>query len=148
MRAPVGRGGKARMGPTSISLDLHGLVDEHDGNVVLDPVAELAGLADEPVLLRGELEIALALRARENLEQLLADAHAVSSWIHCHSRESPSASPTSGRKPSASRARVQSAAVWRTSPFCRGSRFTRSFFPEISSMVSRTRLMLPSEPPP
>jgi hypothetical protein len=57
------------------SVQLHCLVDQHDRDVVLDAIDELARLADEPVLLRGELEVTLALGAGQNLKQFLADPH-------------------------------------------------------------------------
>src|SRR2546426_921295 len=51
------------------------LVHEHDGGVVLDPVHQAARLANDLLLLLVELELALALRAGEDLLELRRDGH-------------------------------------------------------------------------
>src|SRR5262245_43933513 len=58
-----------------VSLDTAGFIDEHDRDVVLYRIQELAAPADEPVLARGQRHLALALRTGEDLQQLLADGH-------------------------------------------------------------------------
>src|SRR5207249_7898490 len=57
------------------SFEAAGFIDQHVRDVVLDRVLELAPRAHEPVPRRGERDLALALRAGEDLEQLLADGH-------------------------------------------------------------------------
>src|SRR5439155_24274964 len=57
------------------SFEAAGFIDQHVRDVVLDRVLELATRAHEPVPRRGERDLALALRAGEDLEQLLADGH-------------------------------------------------------------------------
>src|SRR5438552_13078965 len=57
------------------SCEAAGFIDQHDRDVVLDRILELAARAHEPVPRRGERDLALALRAGEDLEQLLADGH-------------------------------------------------------------------------
>src|SRR5438093_11998945 len=78
--------------PGSGSLEPLGFIDEHDRDVVLDPIAELARPADERVLRLGQDHLALALRAGEDLQQLLADGHGPSSSFSGPSSVNPPAS--------------------------------------------------------
>src|SRR5712672_36002 len=65
------------------------LVHQHDGDVVLDAVHELAGLADDLLPVLAELQLALALRAGQDLLQLRGDGHR--GWISRKTRELPEA---------------------------------------------------------
>src|SRR5690242_9931595 len=57
-------------------LEVSRLVDQHDGDVVLDGVDQAAGVTHQRLLRRGAvLERSLALRADENLEEIGRDAH-------------------------------------------------------------------------
>jgi hypothetical protein len=51
-------------------LDRFGLIDQHHGDIVLDPIAEAAGVAQKRLLLLAVLELAPTLRAHEDLQQL------------------------------------------------------------------------------
>src|SRR5207244_3604781 len=57
------------------SCEAAGFIDQHDRDVVLDRILELAARAHEPVPRGGERDLALALRAGEDREQLLTDGH-------------------------------------------------------------------------
>src|SRR6516165_7324543 len=67
--------GTSRLGPAGDSGEVLGLIDQHDRNVVLDRVAELACPTHQRVLCVRQDDVALALRAGENLEQLLVNRH-------------------------------------------------------------------------
>src|SRR5438067_2127435 len=88
---PSGRGGPGEPPPNG-SLEPLGFIDEHDRDVVLDPIAQLARPAYERVLRLGQDHLALALRAGEDLEQLLADGHGPSSSFSGPSSVNPPAS--------------------------------------------------------
>src|SRR3989441_7130360 len=68
-------GGARRASPRASRLQRLRLVHQHDGDVVLDPVHQPARLANDLLLLFAELELALALRAGEDLLELLRDGH-------------------------------------------------------------------------
>src|SRR5882724_8230069 len=51
------------------------LVHQHDGDVVLDAVHQPAGLADDLLPVLAELQLALALRAGQDLLELRRDGH-------------------------------------------------------------------------
>src|SRR5881296_4303240 len=74
---PPGRevAGARRASPRASRLQRLRLVHEHDGDVVLDPVHQPARLANDLLLLFAEIELALALRAGEDLPELLRDGH-------------------------------------------------------------------------
>src|SRR5262245_957233 len=57
------------------SLEPLGLIDQHDRNVVLDRVAQLAGATDESVLGRRQRDLPLALGAGQDFQQILAYRH-------------------------------------------------------------------------
>src|SRR5205823_12747115 len=75
---PPGRevAGGRRASPRASRLQRLRLVHQHDGDVVLDAVHQLAGLADDLLTLLAELQLALALRAGEDLLELGRDRHA------------------------------------------------------------------------
>jgi AhpD family alkylhydroperoxidase len=77
-----GRGDRrGRKRPSSVldSLsDLLRLIDQHHRDAVLDRILQLAGVADEAVLVRREADAPLALGAAEYLEQLPIDRHRLS----------------------------------------------------------------------
>ena len=50
-----------------VLIELLRLVNEHDGDVILDGVFELAGVADQLLILLVVFELALALGADQNL---------------------------------------------------------------------------------
>src|SRR5688500_5274340 len=50
-------------------LERSSLIDQHNGNIVADRIAKLALLADQRLLRLSILQLALALRADENLQQ-------------------------------------------------------------------------------
>src|SRR5438477_5624978 len=74
---PPGRevAGGRRASPRASRLQRLRLVHEHDGDVVLDAVHQLARLADDLLPLLAELQLALALRAGEDLLELRRDRH-------------------------------------------------------------------------
>src|SRR6266850_870464 len=51
-------------------------VDEHDRDVIVDPIHPVAGFALERGAVLHELHRGLAVRTRENFEQLCVDRHA------------------------------------------------------------------------
>lgn len=51
------------------------LVDEHDGDVVLDPVEKTAVMTDEAVFLVVEDDVALAPGARQDVQEFFPDRH-------------------------------------------------------------------------
>jgi hypothetical protein len=57
------------------SIELFGLVDEHDGNVIPDFIKKPALITDEPVTRLVEMNLTLAFRAGENLQKLWFDGH-------------------------------------------------------------------------
>ena len=56
------------------------LIDQHDRNVVFDRVHQPAGLADQAVVCRVEMNIPLTLRARENIQKIFANRPEFSSF--------------------------------------------------------------------
>src|SRR5437762_4233547 len=74
---PPGRevAGGRRASPRASRLQRLRLVHEHDGDVVLDAVHQLARLADDLLLLLAELQLALALGAGEDLLELRRHRH-------------------------------------------------------------------------
>src|SRR5207244_12108757 len=78
--------------PGKGSLEPLGFIDEHDRDVVLDPIAQLARPTHERVLCLGQDHLALALRTGEDLQQLLADGHGPSSSFSGPSSVNPPAS--------------------------------------------------------
>src|ERR671935_737110 len=74
---PPGRGAAVgrRASPRASRLERLRLVHEHDGDVVLDAIHQPARLADDLLLLLAELELALALRAGEDLLELRRHRH-------------------------------------------------------------------------
>src|SRR6476660_6037830 len=56
-------------------LERSSLIREHDGDVVPHRVLQLAGVADEARLIGSILQLALALRADENGQQLRGERH-------------------------------------------------------------------------
>src|SRR2546421_4578187 len=73
--AALAPAGARRACPRGSRLQRLRLVHQHDGDVVLDPVHQPARLANDLLLLFAELELALALRAGEDLLELLRDGH-------------------------------------------------------------------------
>src|SRR2546423_7516886 len=73
--AALAPAGARRASPRASRLQRLRLVHQHDGDVVLDPVHQPARLANDLLLLFAELELALALRAGEDLLELLRDGH-------------------------------------------------------------------------
>src|SRR5207237_1932609 len=73
--AALAPAGARRASPRASRLQRLRLVHQHDGDVVLDAVHQLARLADDLLLLFAELELALALRAGEDFFQLGSDGH-------------------------------------------------------------------------
>ena len=63
------------------SVELFRLVYEHDGDIVFDFIQQLAFVADEPITLFVQVNVALALWAGQDVEKLLADGHASSSLL-------------------------------------------------------------------
>src|SRR3954464_15254451 len=53
-----------------------GFVDQHDGDAVLDGVHKAAGLADQRLRSGPVLQLTLAFRADQNLEELGGQSHA------------------------------------------------------------------------
>ena len=56
-------------------IEFFRLVDEHDGDVVLDFVKQFALIADESVALFVQVDVALALRTGEDIQEFFADGH-------------------------------------------------------------------------
>jgi len=56
-------------------IEFFRLVDEHDGDVILDFVQQFALIADESVALFVQVDFPLALRAGEYFKKFLADGH-------------------------------------------------------------------------
>ena len=56
-------------------IEFFRLVDEHDGDVVLDFVKQFALIADESVALFVQVDVALALRTGEYFKKFFADGH-------------------------------------------------------------------------
>jgi hypothetical protein len=52
-----------------------GFVNEHDWNIILYRVHETTRIADKTIAAIIQMNIALALRTRQNIEQLFADRH-------------------------------------------------------------------------
>ena len=52
-----------------------GLVDEHDGDIILDFVKKPATITNESLFFGIKSDIPLALRASENIQQFLTDGH-------------------------------------------------------------------------
>src|SRR2546430_8508283 len=73
--AALAPAGARRAPPRAARLQRLRLVHQHDGDVVVDPVHQPARLANDLLLLFAELELALALRAGEDLLELLRDGH-------------------------------------------------------------------------
>jgi hypothetical protein len=59
------------------SVELFGFVDKHDGDVIPDFIEEPAAVTDEAVSRFVETKVALALRAGENLQKILAERHLI-----------------------------------------------------------------------
>src|SRR5271156_5389257 len=57
------------------SRDRFGFLDQHDWNVIAHRILESARAAHQAVLLVIEMQIALAFRAREDVEQFLTQRH-------------------------------------------------------------------------
>src|ERR1700723_470444 len=55
--------------------DRFGFLDQHDRNVVAHGVLQSARVADQAVLLVVEMQVALAFRARQDVEQFLTQRH-------------------------------------------------------------------------
>src|SRR5438045_4314383 len=74
---PPGRevAGGRRASPRASRLQRLRLVHQHDGDVVLDAVHQLASLADDLLLVVAKLQLALALGASEDFPQLGGDRH-------------------------------------------------------------------------
>src|SRR5918911_4282146 len=51
----------------------HGLIDQHDGDVIADLVEQPAGFTDEPIAVLREADIPLAFWAGQDGEQFLVD---------------------------------------------------------------------------
>jgi hypothetical protein len=62
-------------GLEEVSIQRFGLVNQHDGNVVLDLIEELAVLTDESVACLVQVDFPLTLWTGEYVKQLLADSH-------------------------------------------------------------------------
>jgi hypothetical protein len=58
-----------------LSFQRFGLVDEHDGDVVLDFINQAAPVADEAVARVIQMDITLAFGAGEDFQKFLADGH-------------------------------------------------------------------------
>src|SRR5208337_5373013 len=57
------------------SPDRLGFLDQHDWNVIAHRILESASGADQAVLLVVEMQVALAFRARQDVEQFLTQRH-------------------------------------------------------------------------
>src|SRR5208337_1520352 len=57
------------------SRDRFGFLDQHDRNVITHRILESASAADQAVLLVVEMQVALAFRARQDVEQFLTQRH-------------------------------------------------------------------------
>src|SRR5580704_11622806 len=57
------------------SRDWFGFLDQHDWNVIAHRILEFARAADQTVLLVIEMQVALAFRARQDVEQFLTQRH-------------------------------------------------------------------------
>src|ERR1700685_4734958 len=57
------------------SRDRLGFLDQHDWNVIAHRIHESARAADQAVLLLVEMQVALAFRARQDVEQFLTQRH-------------------------------------------------------------------------
>ena len=51
------------------------LVNQHDGDVILDLIQQFALITDKPVFRFRQIDIPLALGARQNIQQLLTYGH-------------------------------------------------------------------------
>jgi hypothetical protein len=64
---------------SDLTIDLlvqrNGLIDEHDGNVVLDLVLQATGMANQPVFRLRENQVSLALRTDKYFQQSFAYRH-------------------------------------------------------------------------
>jgi hypothetical protein len=58
-----------------LSFQGFGLINEHDGDVVLDFVDQAAGLADEAVTLVIQPDVPLALGTGQDFQEFFADGH-------------------------------------------------------------------------
>jgi hypothetical protein len=60
---------------------VHSLLDQHDGNIVFDRIHEVTSITDEPVVGLIEMDIPLALGARQDIQEILADCHTLTSSL-------------------------------------------------------------------
>src|SRR5262245_25755183 len=65
-------------GHAAAGSEWFGLVDEHDGDVILDGVHQSAGVAHEAFGRRAVFQLTLAFRADQNLKQFRSETHETS----------------------------------------------------------------------
>src|SRR5688572_14599489 len=85
---PTAASAQCRLHEAAERSERRRLIDEHDGNSVADREGELAGRADQTLLVRLELETPLAARTDEELQQVGRHGHGRSSWARRYPKRS------------------------------------------------------------